>query len=391
MSMCTLRLVSLAQGRLRATANALRRVCMTCSLALVASAIVSAAVWADAYPPLGPLPQKKAPDASRVEMGKRLFFDARISGDGALACSACHDPADGFGDGRVLSQAYPGTDYFRNSPTLINTRYKEDFADTGWGWEGRLGANLNDVMRDQLTETTIMNMDMRIMHERMKQDPTYVEMCDNNFGGECSSGKARNALVAFVESLVSNDAPFDTGDMSRAARRGQSVFEDKAQCISCHNGPYLSDGKPHNTGVPENLDIFRDPVRHLTYRSVLHTYGVPNMSAWRRDVGYFLVSKNYADVGKFVTPTLRELKYTAPYMHNGALATLEEVIEYYDKGGDRDDPMPNELTILGLSRREKADLVSFLESLSSVTPVTVEPVTVRQDYEPTPDWLDVEN
>lgn len=362
-----------------------------CIAAVLALSLLSSISTADDYPALGPLPAKKAPSKGAVEMGKRLFFDARISGDGALACAKCHNPEMGFGDGRVLSEAYPGTDYFRNSPTLINVRYKEDFADTGWGWEGRMGANLNDVMRDQITETTIMNMDMRIMHERLKQDPVYVKMCAENFGGECSSGKARSALVAFLESLVSNDAPFDTGTMSRAAKKGQQLFEGKAGCIQCHNGPYLSDGKPHNTGIPENLDIFRNAVKHLTYRSVLHTYGVPNIDAWRRDVGYFLVSRDYADVGKFVTPTLRELKYTAPYMHNGHLETLKDVVDYYARGGSNEDVLPVEIEPLDLSSAEKKNLVAFLEALSSDTPVTVERMTIPQAYEPTPNWLETKN
>ena len=344
-----------------------------------------------AFPALGPLAPRQAPRDSLVEMGKRLFFDPRISGDGAISCATCHDPSKGFGDGLPLSRAYPGTSYFRNAPTLINSVYKSDFADVGWGWEGRMGANMNDVMRDQITETTIMNMDMRIMHERMKQDPVYVEMCEENFGGECSSGKARNALVAFLQTLVSGNAPFDTGKMSRGARRGRALFEGKAGCIRCHNGAYLSDGKPHNTGVPENLEIFRDPVRHLTYRSVIHTYGVPKMEIWRRDVGYFLVSKRYSDVGKFVTPTLRELKYTAPYMHNGLFGTLEEVVEFYDQGGGHDDPLAAELDPLALSGRQKRDLVTFLESLSSVPPVTVDAIAVPQIYEPIPDWLGAQN
>ncbi len=197
--------------------------------------------------------------------------------------------------------------------------------------------------------------------------------------------------MAFIETLVSNKTPFDSGTMSRAAKSGQKLFEGKAGCIQCHNGPYLSDGKPHNTGVPENLDIFKDPVRHLTYRSVLHTYGVPNMAAWRRDVGYFMVSRDYKDVGKFVTPTLRELKYTAPYMHNGTLASLEEVIDYYNEGGGHDDVMPNELAPLGLSQRDKKNLLAFLEALSADVPLAMEKMEIPQDYDPTPDWLETKN
>ena len=377
--------------------------CVTCVLAAVFSlSVVTQAqqpsIASEARPEIGPLPLKKAPDPLLVRMGQRLFFDTRLSGDGAISCATCHDPEQGFGkqfdaNGQVkqLSDAYPGTRYFRNAPTLINVRYKEDFADTGWGWDGRMGANLNDVMRDQITESTIMNMDMRIMHERMKQDPVYVVMCEENFAKDCSSGMARSALVAFLETLVSTNTAFDNGKVSARARRGQALFQGKARCIGCHNGAYFSDGVPHNTGVPENLEIFKDPLRHLTYRAVIHTHGVPKMEIWRRDVGYFLVSKNYADVGKFVTPTLRELKFTAPYMHNGVFTTLTEVVDFYAQGGGHDDPLATELSPLGLSRREKTDLVAFLESLSSDEPLTVEKISIPLEYEPIDDWLQVEN
>ena len=371
-----------------------------CTRAITLIAILgsSSAVVAAEYAALGPLPEKKAPKASLVEMGKRLFFDARISGDGGVSCATCHDPREGFtkstdkkGKPQALSDAYPGTKHFRNAPTLINTRYKADFTHVGWAWDGHMGANLNDVVRNEITETMIMNMDMRLMHERMKQDPVYVDMCKANFNGECSSGKGRKALVAFMETLVSKDAPFDTGKMSAAAKRGRTLFEGKAKCIRCHNGPYLSDGKPHNTGVPENMEVFENPMRHLTYRSVVTNHGVPKADIWRRDVGYFLVSKNYADVGKFITPTLRELTVTAPYMHNGTINTLKDVVEFYDRGGGRDDPLANELVRLRLTANEKADLVAFLESLSSKTPVTVEKVTVPQKYQPIDKWLQVHN
>ncbi|MFQ5757040.1 MAG: cytochrome-c peroxidase [Acidiferrobacterales bacterium] len=372
-------------------------------LGLIGAVAVSLAVstgfsLAGAFPAIGPLPAKKAPKASLVEMGKRLFFDVRISGDGAISCATCHNPEQGFtrqvdkkGKPMALSDAYPGTRHYRNAPTLLNTIYKADFADVGWSWDGHMGANLNDVMRNEITETMVMNLDMRLMHERMKQDPVYVKMCQQNFKGECSSGKGRKALVAFVSTLVSTDAPFDKGNMSAAAKRGQRLFEGKAGCIQCHNGPYFSDGRPHNTGVPENLDVFKDPLRHISYRAVMTNHGVPKSDIWRRDVGYFLVSKNYADVGKFITPTLRELKHTAPYMHNGVLNTLDEVVEFYDQGGGHDDPLASELKPLELSADEKTHLVAFLYSLSSTNPPTVEKVKIPEEYEPIPNWLESKN
>ncbi len=350
-------------------------------------------------PAIGPLPAKKAPKESLVEMGKRIFFDARFSGDGAISCNSCHNSKMGFTTRKALSDAYPGTKHFRNAPTLINTIYKADFKNAGWSWDGHMGANLNDVVRNEITETIVLNLDMRLMHERMKQDPVYVKMCKENFNGECSSGKGRKALVAFMATLVSKDAPFDTGKMSDAAKRGQALFAGKAECISCHSGPYFSDGEPHNTGVPENMEVFTDPMRHMTYRTGMGNHGVPKTEIWRRDVGYFAVSRQYQDVGKFVTPTLRELKYTAPYMHNGTFATLAEVVDFYAAGGGKDDPLATELQVPGLSAgappgfsaEEKADLVAFLEALSSDTPVAVEPVKIPQKYEAIADWTTVKN
>ncbi|MBT3640518.1 MAG: photosynthetic protein synthase I [Acidiferrobacteraceae bacterium] len=350
------------------------------------------------FPTIGPLPEKEAPNPSLAKMGQRLFFDVRVSGDGAISCATCHDPRQGFtrqtdkkGQPMALSDAYPGTRHFRNAPTLLNVAYKEDFADTGWGWDGHMGANLNDVVRDQITETMMMNTDMRLMHERMKQDPVYVQMCQENFNGECSSGRGRKALDAFMRTLTSSNTPFDTGMLSGEAQLGRILFEGKAGCIACHNGPYFSDGRPHNTGVPENLEIFRDPLRHIAYRAVITNHGVPKADIWRRDVGYFLVSKDYKDVGSFITPTLRETVYTAPYMHNGVLQTLEEVVEFYAAGGGHDDPLATELVPLDLNGSEQAQLVAFLRSLSSPTAPTAEKVSIPLEYEIIDNWLEVPN
>ncbi len=360
-------------------------------VALVLALTPALTAVAGDYPAIGKLPAWKGQDAARVALGKRLFFDARLSGDGAISCAVCHKPSEGFTSRDSLSKAYPGSQYFRNAPTLLNTAYKADFVSAGWAWEGRIGADMNDVMRDQLTETTIMNMDMRIMSERVKQDPEYVKLCERA-GGWCSNGMVRKALAAFVETLVSNNTPFDQGKLSKAAKKGEKLFTGKAGCIKCHSGAYFSDGRPHNTGVPEALEIFTNPVKHATLRAVLTTYGVPKEAQWRRDVGYFLVSKRYGDVGKFITPTLRELKYTAPYMHNGTIGTLSGVVEFYSGGGGHDDPLPNELKVLDLSSAEQKELVAFLESLSSSEmPFGEMSVKVSQEYPFMENWLDVKS
>lgn len=356
------------------------------------------AISAESYPAIGPLPASKAPDVALVAMGKRLFFDPRLSGNGSISCASCHDPRQGFtrqtdkdGKAMTLSDAYPGTLHFRNAPTLLNTFYKAEFNEAGWAWDGRMGANLDDVIRDQISDSVTMNMDMRLLQERMKQDPVYMKMCADTFGGECRSGQARKALVALLTHLTSRDTPFDSGALSPQARQGRALFEGKAECIRCHNGPYFSDGRPHNTGVPGNLEIFRNPLRHIAFRAVMTNHGLPKADIWRRDVGYFLVSKQYMDVGKFITPTLRELDYTAPYMHNGVFDTLEEVLLFYNRGGGHDDPQANELPALGLTEAEQKALIVFLNSLSSRSPVTLEQIETPEGYEPIANWLDVNN
>ena len=158
------------------------------TLAAVMAAVIfpgPVAVWAAEF---GPVPAIEA-DAKKAELGKRLFFDKRLSGDVAISCASCHVPEKGFGDGLALAKAYPGSEGFRNTPTLINVAHK-----AAWFHDGHLGTNLNDVTREMLTETYHMNMDMRLMQERLKQDPVYVQMFADAGYGEPSNGAVRNAI-----------------------------------------------------------------------------------------------------------------------------------------------------------------------------------------------------
>ncbi len=311
---------------------------------------------------LGPVPAIKV-NKARAVLGKRLFFDKRLSGDAAIACASCHQPKYAFADPNALAPGYPGNKYFRNSPTLVNTANKKI-----WLHDGRLGTNLNDVTREMLTEDYIMNMDMRIMQERLKQDPEYVTMFKAAGLGEPSNGGVRKAIPEFLKTLASRGAPFDTGNLSESAKRGQKLFSGKAGCTACHSGPLLSDGTYHNLGVPENFDIFRDPLRHQAFIAFAMFQGIPNYMALKRDPGALVQDKSVAGsekrLGAFMTPTLRELTYTAPYMHNGMLATLMDVVDFYDRGGGDDPNKDPALRPLRLSGGEKRDLVAFLESLS---------------------------
>jgi cytochrome c peroxidase len=308
----------------------------------------------------GPLPEVKT-DAAKAELGKRLFFDKRLSGDVGIACSTCHQPDYGFASKDALSEGYPGNLHFRNSPTLINAVHKKS-----WMHDGRLGTNLNDVTREMLTETYLMNMDMRIMQERLKQDPVYLEMFKKAGYGEPSNGGVRKAIPEYMKTLTSRGAPYDSGKMSAAAKNGFEVFKGKGGCAQCHTGPLFSDGMPHNTGVPENFDVFLDPERHQAFLAYALFMGVENLYNLKRDPGAHVRTHKAdgSDMGKFMTPSLRELTQTAPYMHNGMLATLADVVEFYDQGGGPDSHKSPMIKPLNLSAQEKADLVAFLEALS---------------------------
>ncbi len=339
----------------------------------------------DDAPGLGPLPARDAPDAKLAELGKYLFFDEKISGDASLSCATCHDPQKGWGDGEPLSQAYPGSKYFRNSKTLLNSVYARYYY-----WDGRLtGGDKQTLVRDSITETHFLNMDGRIMLERLKQVPEYVERFNETQGGEPSFGRTLNAIAAFLETVVSNNVPFDQGRLDKAQKRGLLHFKGKAGCVGCHNGAYFSDGQAHATGVPENPDILDDPMRHFTMRSFLKFMGVPGFEMIKVDPGFFIVSKDNADRGKFLTPTLREVTRTAPYMHNGTLATLEEVVDFYDQGGGESPDKDPLLVPLGLTKKEKSDLIAFLGSLSGDEVVVTKPEI--PEYQVIEDWLAVKN
>jgi len=333
-------------------------------LASVALYVAGAATANPSTPALLPLPESKPPAPAMVALGKQLFFDNRLAGDWGSSCASCHSPAKGFSDGKPLSAAYTSMEYFRNSPTLINMRHRARFM-----WDGRLdGSDPGTAVRDMVTEAHFMNADGRIVQERLKQIPEYVKLWEDAFGKGSDPYGPRmfNALGAFMQTLESRNVPFDRfakGEataISEQAKLGMQVFNGKGGCVQCHNGPIASDGKLHRLGVPEHPDLLANPLRTITMLRHYSTSGMPNYMAARTDVGSYAITKVQADVGKFQTPSLRELKYTAPYMHNGVFGTLDEVVDFYDRGGGKG----SQLKPLGLASDEKKALVAFLLTLS---------------------------
>jgi len=356
-------------------------------LALVITVLAGSFALAQDAGPIKPIDVKPA----LANLGKRMFYDTRLSGDTSLSCASCHQPDKAFTDGEPLSAAYTGAAHFRNTPTLANVGFRD-----AWMHDGRLGTNLNDVVREMITETYLMNMDMRLMQERLKQDPVYVEMFEKAGLGEPSNGGARKAIPEYLKTLTSRGAPFDRGELSVEAERGFELFKGKAGCARCHSGPLLSDNQPHSSGVPENLQIFADPLRHITFVTYAKFMGVGSYMNIRRDPGAHAQTHRAdgSDMGTFMTPTLRELKYTAPYMHNGTFKTLADVVKFYNAGGGEAANKSDLLGPLKLSRKEQSDLVSFLESLSG-DPLTSEEHVWKEKipntYPAIPDWKNTPN
>src|SRR3990167_2504367 len=337
-------------------------------------AVGAASAGAGAPPP--PLP---APKPEQVALGRLLFFDTRLSGDASISCASCHDPRKAWGDGKPLSTGYPGAEYFRNAQTLLNAaHYRRSY------WDGRMdGRDLPTLVRDHLTEAHFMQVDGRLFPERLKQVPEYDAMFRNAFGGEPSFGRSLNAIAAFVRTITSRNVPFDrylkgdTAALSPAARDGLALFQGKAGCLRCHDGALLSDQNFHALGVPEHASVFGEPLRHITFRRFMKTLGTPNYTNLRDDAGLYAVTKEPPDRGRFRTPSLREVALTAPYMHNGVLATLEEVVEFYNRGGGIHPNKSPLLAPLGLAAAEKKALVEFLEALTG-EPVVVDPPTLPE-------------
>lgn len=342
---------------------------------------LTAAASAADYPALGPLPPVPDPPdnpttPAKVALGKKLFWDGRLSGNGSMPCVACHRPDQGWGNGIAISFGYTSNQHWRNSQTIYNSAYYSKIF-----WDGSV-PSLEIQAQAAATGAVGGNGDPVMMEMRLRAVPEYVEAFKKAFGTWPNINDAWWAIAAFERTIVSDSkkVPFDrymNGDksaISDAAKRGFELFKGKANCMACHNGPLLSDQEFHNLGVLLNSVFKQDPLYQITFRYEVYAKGVsePTYRSADNDLGYYFVTKNPKDKGKFRTPTLRELKYTGPYMHDGVFDTLEQVVEFYDKGGGDDPNKDPLLKPLHLSVSEKKDLVEFLNTLSMDQPLLME-------------------
>ncbi|MDZ4254975.1 MAG: cytochrome c peroxidase [Sulfuritalea sp.] len=348
-------------SRLRKASRALPLLCM---LAAGGSAAPAEA------PQLQPLPPPAVVNPALADLGRHLFFEPRLSGDGSRSCASCHIPARGFADGEPLSRGYNGTEYFRNAPGLLSVRLKPRLM-----WDGR-GTELAVVVREMVLDAQFMNGDAGIIAERVRQIPPLFALWRRAFG-ERSEPRGDQAFLAIGEYLKTLDFGHSAVDaalrggtrLPPLADQGMRLFTGKAGCVACHHGPLLSDGKPHRLGVPEHPALMRDPLRSVSLLRHVALRHLPNPMATRGDPGVYAISNDPAERGSFITPGLRGLSHTAPYLHNGRSGTLDEVVDFHDRGGGPG----SELRPLGLSAQERRALVAFLQALSTPLQKVAEP------------------
>jgi cytochrome c peroxidase len=326
-------------------------------------------------PPL-PIPEDNPMTPEKIELGKRLFFDPRLSADGSLACVSCHLPDQGWTTNTPLSPSYPTTMERRLSPTLINVAYNMVLL-----WDGRAGS-LEKQALGPIQNPLHMNQNLDLLIEKLKSVPLYDELFRQVFGTSVTSEALGKALAAFERTLVTRNAPFDrymTGDwqgMSESALRGMELFKGKARCILCHNGPNFTDNQFHNLGVPA-VPLLSHPFVQASIRFDAKRMNVPEYQSVREDLGRYLVTKEEKDKGTFRTPSLRNVMQREHYMHNGVFLSLEEVIDFYDAGGGGVLGKSPLIQSLGLTAQGKRDLLVFLQALTGELPTVTPPEFTR--------------
>jgi cytochrome c peroxidase len=291
-----------------------------------------------------PVPADNPQSEAKVELGKRLFFDTRLSGDFKSSCSTCHSPEKAFTDGLPRSKGFNGVLLRRNSPTVLNAAFN-----TAQFWDGR-AATLDEQCKGPLLSPDEMNMvDETHLVARLNAVPEYRRDFQTVFNSGPSLDNVARAVAAFERTLVTPNARFDqymSGNkkaLTEQEKRGLVVFFGRGACSECHKGANFTDNLYHNLGTTV-------------------VKGNPD------DPGRFEVTARPEDRGAFKTPSIRNITLTAPYMHDGSSATLEDVIEFYDRGGG-DGPNKDKLIYkLNLTKDEKSDLLAFLKTLTGTQP-----------------------
>jgi cytochrome c peroxidase len=321
-------------------------------------AISAVALWAEAPSPrpkdtlpaklaieqiplgLGPrsVPKDNPLTQARVDLGRRLFFDPILSEDNTVACASCHHPERGFASAEALPRGIRGQKLSRRAPSLLNRAYGTSFF-----WDGR-ALSLEEQALQPIENPQEMGSTVTAAIKRIKANKEYNDAFMKAFDDGVTAANLARAIASFERVLLSGDSRVDrfrkSGDhaaLTPDERHGLWLFESKAGCWRCHGGANFTDERFHNTGVSWG----KKPVDH----------------------GRETVTKKTADRGAFKTPGLRGARLTAPYMHDGSLKTLEDVVEFYNKGGTANPHLDSAMKPLNLSKEEIRALVALLKAL----------------------------
>ena len=331
-----------------------------------------------ANPPLGlpdvPVPDDNPPTAAKISLGRKLFFDERLSHSGELSCGSCHLPHEGF---TVVDRATPlGHEDMvlrRNAPTLLNVAYQRTLF-----LDGRQSSLEEQALEPFTVEDELANPSLDVVIDRIRQLPDYEGLFEEAFGEGVSPRAIGQAISTYERTLLAADSAFDRwryGGQEDAlddiAKQGFDLFSGKAGCVNCHA---LEDGEAlftdhlfHDDGVGwiPSRDIGAGQLITRRGMPIYTAVNDPDAVATPSDMGRMEITKEFIDMFRYRTPSLRNIELTAPYMHNGTFDTLEDIVAYYGEGGFRHfgiDPLVRDLD---LDEAEKAALVAFLKSLTA--------------------------
>jgi cytochrome c peroxidase len=305
----------------------------------------------------------------KVELGKKLYFERRLSADDTVSCATCHDPRHGFAEPRPVSIGVGGKKGVRNAPSAFDAAFLAmQF------WDGR-----EATLEAQATGPIVNPVEMAMPSSeaavaKIAAIAEYPPLFKAAYGDDAvTMDRIAIAIASFERTLVDVEAPIDrfvAGDakaLNESAKRGWDLYNGKARCNNCHGYvaslPLMTDELFHNIGVAAKDVNFEQLARQVmanpdSFTDLAHTEGVT-------ELGRFIVTKEQKDIGAFKTPQLRNVALTAPYMHDGSEATLEAVIEFYDKGGNANPWLDGGMRPLALTAQEKADLVEVMKAFTS--------------------------
>ncbi|MFK7740136.1 MAG: cytochrome-c peroxidase [Planctomycetota bacterium] len=284
-----------------------------------------------------PKPDGYEPSEAMFELGRRLFHDGVLSRDRSVSCSSCHPASTGFAHPGERPPGIDGQLALRHTPSLINRGWS-----TRQRWDGS-SPNLETFVLEPIADPREMGLEIGDAVQRLQADADYRTEFQTAFASAPNQQNLSRALATFVRGIVSGNAPYDrflrgeVDAMSAAERHGQWIFESKGGCWKCHTPPLFTDERFHNTGIGV-LDGLAEP-------------------------GHSTVTGEASDRGRFKTPSLRGVRRTAPYMHDGSLRTLPEVVEFYVRGGNANEHLDRRMKPLELSDADKRALVAFLRTL----------------------------